>query len=604
MTQDLSNLAFSHPTQNLVIEAAPGCGKTTFAADRCKGLLFYADDPINPDQILVISFSRAAVAVTKSRLRDYSINFPGCENIFCITTDSLIGFVISMATANGLDLGYYSGYEGRAECLYEHTRGDYGQPSKDFVIDFFGSKYKHIVIDEAQDIWTAKKNWLLSLIRVFSGSIGFTVLGDRYQEIYNWEDNDETSLLADIIEGTLSMGFISATLRKSHRFLNEGLKDKVEGFRELLEIQDLASFKEKLISNPINLSNGLTHIGASAIPATDEVYLFRANIDCLAEFLRLKSRRVSCALALKAASKYYHPVLGILFSGLQDQVIDSVTLYHLALGKIDILQKLGPFDADMVVNMIIGDQGQFDISDVHLVLARHEESLVMDRIGKSLRVFGSIHSYKGREANTVNLVIPKWFARQVKTDQKAALVYYVGASRARHTLNTLILDTERYDYSERGRAYKTCGSKCTMEFGSSNDYEVDLEQCERTHGTIGAYMDYLGSKSFSNMNVIARRRSEKEPLLDLLSSEHRKYLATVSENFILDVRTVFPGFPFPLGFNGILYLGSRTVISNGSQQDNCRRIRPSDFIENRNSCSDDLRIQLFPILRGVVDLKW
>ncbi|GEM_PF-1234519 len=173
-----------------IVNAGPGTGKTWTLIEKLLYLTTTRD--VDPDQILVLCFSRAAVEVIRDRLKNEAKkNRTGFEwNRFEIRTfDSFATLMISelMKMREADEEGILSdvlpdsytldgqSYDERIqkaiETLEKHSD----------VLD-----YSHIIVDEVQDLVGVRAQLVLTLLKVCPENCGFTLFGDSCQAIYDY----------------------------------------------------------------------------------------------------------------------------------------------------------------------------------------------------------------------------------------------------------------------------------------------------------------------------------------------------------------------------------------------------------------------------------
>ena len=176
------HVAEAPPESRLIVTAAAGQGKTEVVLARLESL---AQDGVDvQSNVLVLSFSRAAVDAVRRRLRR-----TGRASVTVRTFDSFAAKVI-------LDVGELDGvrgFEGRIRKATELIAA--GEADVDHI--------EHLVLDESQDLVGDRAEMVLALLEKLP-DVGFTVLGDPLQGIYDFQlDKD-----------------VSVSKRTSHEFLD------------------------------------------------------------------------------------------------------------------------------------------------------------------------------------------------------------------------------------------------------------------------------------------------------------------------------------------------------------------------------------------------
>lgn len=184
-----------NPEQKAVIEAAtddwllvvagPGTGKTQVAAMRLVHLL---NSGLQPAQILVLSFSRSAVAtltrrIAGMRLAD-DVLMEDLRHLAIRTFDSWTFRMLRQGGGVVANLLARS-YDGNISALTDALADD---SNTDIALQLKG--IRHVIVDEFQDLPGVRAQMVIELLsrlnRADTRKVGFTVLGDPAQAIYRF----------------------------------------------------------------------------------------------------------------------------------------------------------------------------------------------------------------------------------------------------------------------------------------------------------------------------------------------------------------------------------------------------------------------------------
>ena len=172
--------------QRCIVNAGPGTGKTYTLIEKIIHMINVAD--IEPDRILVLCFSRAAIAVIRERLEaaeDEGRLDSTWRKIDIRTFDSFCTYMIALVIEDQPNLfpDYHleqESYEERIETgisILEKVEG---------LLD-----YDHVIIDEVQDLVGCRAKLVLTILQCISDNCGFTVLGDYCQALYDYLADDQ-----------------------------------------------------------------------------------------------------------------------------------------------------------------------------------------------------------------------------------------------------------------------------------------------------------------------------------------------------------------------------------------------------------------------------
>jgi len=177
----------------LLVVAGPGTGKTQVAAMR---LVHILNSGLQPAQILVLSFSRSAVAtltrrIAGLRLADEAL-MEDLRHLAIRTFDSWTFRMLRQGGSAVPDLLSRS-YEENIVAL-TNALADYA----DADIDSRLKGIRHVIVDEFQDLPGVRARMVIELLSRLNPEqtqrVGFTVLGDPAQAIYRFADRTSDHL--------------------------------------------------------------------------------------------------------------------------------------------------------------------------------------------------------------------------------------------------------------------------------------------------------------------------------------------------------------------------------------------------------------------------
>ncbi|KQX52758.1 MULTISPECIES: UvrD-helicase domain-containing protein [unclassified Streptomyces] len=164
----------------LLVTAGAGSGKTHTVVRRLDSLVGHVDpdEALEAGEILVLSFSRAAVRELRDRNARHGDR---AERVRVQTFDSW---------AYQLLAGAYPDDDWRARSFDERIRAATAAIEKGAVEAGQLGAPSHVVIDEAQDLVGDRRDLVEALLDRFQRSCGFTVVGDSAQGIYGFQIED------------------------------------------------------------------------------------------------------------------------------------------------------------------------------------------------------------------------------------------------------------------------------------------------------------------------------------------------------------------------------------------------------------------------------
>lgn len=157
-----------------LVTAQAGAGKTHTLVRRLDRLV--AEEGVSAGEILVLTFSRAAVRELKNRLAQYG---DAARNVRAQTFDSWALDLLRQVDAQGewADRSFDDRIEGAQKAI-ESGQAD----------ELYEEDLRHVVIDEVQDLVGIRRNLVETLLERYD--CGFTVVGDPAQSIYGFTIDD------------------------------------------------------------------------------------------------------------------------------------------------------------------------------------------------------------------------------------------------------------------------------------------------------------------------------------------------------------------------------------------------------------------------------
>ncbi|WP_030381799.1 MULTISPECIES: UvrD-helicase domain-containing protein [unclassified Streptomyces] len=169
----------------VLVTAGAGSGKTHTLIRRLDALMSREEDALEAREILVLSFSRAAVRELKDRISRHAEQ---ARRVRAQTFDSWAYSLLTSAYPDE-DWGRYGFDERIRQAEDAITKGavEAGEPGAP----------AHVVIDEVQDLVGDRRNMVETLLDHFQDSCGFTVVGDPAQAIYGFQVSDPDARAAE-----------------------------------------------------------------------------------------------------------------------------------------------------------------------------------------------------------------------------------------------------------------------------------------------------------------------------------------------------------------------------------------------------------------------
>lgn len=487
---DQIEVILEDPTSWQLVIAGPGTGKSAVA---CQRVAFLVDEGIPPSRILLVSFTRTAVAELRDRIVSYAIDRDLARGARISTIDShawslRVGFDDEPIPRSSGDEFYDLNIERVVE-LFRSKQPD--------LIDFMQG-LEHLIIDEAQDVVGLRADLVIEMLQSLAKGCGVTILADPAQAIYGFTTDEENSTsavsLLERLESDSPRKLTVRELEKIHRIHDKGLVDVFQKTREQVDQADNPSGHVDRVLTIIRETCG-TNLGATSYenvakflePLQNDsvLVLFRRRADVLFASSFCSQAGLRHRLRMSGAPIVIKPWLGWLL-GECDQAI---------LG-IDDFERLWDQRTVLAPAVFEGESRDESWALLHRVAAAHRpESIdliqlrrVLSRsrppvevcfpdLGNAGPILGTIHASKGREADTVLLIMPGTY-RGYKGQNNSEIifeegrVYYVGATRARKALIAAGNSPPIVNYLDTRRIYRRVSdTRIQLEIGRDGDVD-------------------------------------------------------------------------------------------------------------------------------------
>lgn len=218
LTDDQATVVTADPGSRVLVLAGPGTGKTEVLARR---LVYLLGRGLRPSQLLVLSFSRNAVKNVNDRVRRLSdideAMMMELRHLVVRTFDSWSFRVLRQTGESSADL-LSGSHTGSIAKLVEKLRGE----SCERVLEHL-EHIRHVIVDELQDLSGWRGELVMELLRQLcpkeKKSVGFTLLGDPAQAIYNFglrgTEEDGSKYTAENLLGDIRRDYDGLLLEKS-----------------------------------------------------------------------------------------------------------------------------------------------------------------------------------------------------------------------------------------------------------------------------------------------------------------------------------------------------------------------------------------------------
>lgn len=411
-------------TARAVIKAAAGTGKTHTLAGRLMWLVENQGLSVG-DQVLVLSFSRAAVAELRRRISglDGDARYAGAA-----TFDSFATRIISAAGRDSSGIVAMD-YTSRIRAAVGLLSGAQVLPGELQLV-------QHVLVDEIQDLVGARADLVMALLE--RAGTGFTLFGDSAQAIYDHQEDrlPRSPDLYSRVQRRYPADVMSLGLTHDYRSLTPQA-NRVAGVGACLRLPDVDQESATHQLRSILLSLPTVKIAAARRMLTrgeDEVnaFLTRTNGEALLLSRALFDASVPHRYQRRGEEKAAPDWIGKLVAGLTETQLTSA-MFDERLAAI-----APPLPADP--NMLYGSlkalsPGRGHAIDLQRVADRVREQNLpedMNAVAPASVVVSTIHRAKGLEFDRVLLTEPAH--NQTADVAEENRVMYVALSRARREI--------------------------------------------------------------------------------------------------------------------------------------------------------------------------
>ena len=444
---------------DMIVIAPPGTGKTHVLVERIAYLVGCGKSANPLAEILVLSFTRSAVAELRKRLAAKVAAGGDGEMLYAKirTFDSLATQLLK------LDLGpgaIESGFEQRIEQFNAKIR-DNSLPNAEGEL----SKVRFLLVDEVQDLNGPRAEMVLELARRVSEAGGCSLfLGDPAQAIYDFADNHgqvsltSVQFLENLIHGEYSgQPPRRVEFSQYRRFETPEILDFVHSARSAMGENGLSPDGAQLDELLRSLGKQLPLSDLAALAATPgrKALLTRTNLEAYWLWDYCRREGIPVHLWRGAMGNFWPGWIGRLALGFQSKVMsqgmalkrwNSHIAAHVRLSfaeAMDFLHEQGILDSA---------SGQISISELNYLIGNSAPVQEADDSSEHI-VISTIHRSKGLEFENVFLYAPSDGTLGKGGDE--VRVVYVAATRAKQHLKLLSRNSSIVRQGQKNSSY--CG---------------------------------------------------------------------------------------------------------------------------------------------------
>lgn len=481
-TDEQNRVINAPPQTRLLVEAGPGTGKTAVACARVAKLL--REDDLNPSSILMVSFTRTAVAEMKNRIRLWADS--GRVNAVNICTLDRAAFQFGIGCGQRFEELMGSFDDNIQAALDKFTEGN------PLLVEYV-SGFEHVIIDEAQDLIGPRSDLAILLLRSLRPETGATIFADAAQAIYGFTTDVDGSpqRKKHFLQSfdAAANGFKPAPLTKIHRTSDPQILNLFTDSRHTLTAP-----------HPSNISHvqKIIDVAAAAAPCEgDEVKELPLEDGDLLLYRKRASALMHAAwcpklfrFRLPAHPPALFPWLALVFSSFSEPLISRTQFAAKwnAGVSTDLSDGFTVDTAWVLLHRFAGNRDDVDVTRLRTKLSLPHPPVEFCQLdyGGTGPIFSTIHASKGREADRVFLMLPRnldYLEDNENMDpEEEARVFYVGSTRVRKQflrgIAQTLVRTRRLEKSSE-RVIQLCAvDKLKFQAGLARDFD-DLAPISR-----------------------------------------------------------------------------------------------------------------------------
>ena len=553
--------------ERMLINAGPGTGKTWAMTERFIHLLESGE--VEPEEILILCYTRSAVAVAQKRLRQaIESGKIGTEaaNIEIRTLDSFATSLLLYLVAENseylpadFDLSRRN-YDSRISLVVSILRKDDCEVMHN---------YQCIFVDEMQDIVSVRAELLLALLKALPGTAGANLLGDSCQAIYDYSVQQCEIGSRDLYRKICKTyhQFRTYSFSENHRMSPE-LQRKLAPLRKAVlqnntdAVMDISQAIRADLDNELQLDKIDAEYITELTEAGSVAFLTRSNIQALMLSASLNERHIRHTLQLRSQlSNVYASWIGHVFYDYEAQTISEEEFCaRFCQVEPELSGRALEFWYALQETQQTFDKNRYDVSELLRGILRCPCSKLFypdTFMNPEQVVVSNIHRVKGDEFDKV-YILDKVLDLDPGEDSPdmEARVLYVGMTRAKNELGILcglkknpyykprIYPDRHFTYRKPSKsAFKSLGKKNTagrsklasIEFGLDNDINFDdfaksdIQKCfKRNNVAVGSSM------------ILKRQKTDGDSVVYyLMDDDEQVSFGEVPARFVKDYCTLY-----------------------------------------------------------------
>ena len=416
--------------RNFLVLAPPGTGKTYTLIERLVYAITKSSGEVDAGELLVLSFTRAAVGEIRERIAKAIVN--GAPNsLRYVQVKTFDAYATWLLNDGGYDVAGKT-YDARIQLL----TGELKSVRLRQVTDRIG-RSRYLFVDEIQDLVGVRADMVFEMVkRILASKGSVTLLGDPHQSLNDYQirgNQTDSSEFLEKVQSHLAGGLEQLELEESHRYETSEMKQLAAAAKKLLDNSSLtAAEKLNLLVKLIPKVTQEELIKNFKNESTNAL-LCRKNSEVYQWFNWHQEQGNKCTVNAGAIGRPWSAWIGQAIMHYQSDVITHEQLLNRLSSNGD--DGLAPAEEELdefFLNEPLMRRNTINLEDLAFRLKYLSPAKKGDEAANSL-ILSTVHKAKGLEYKNVVAIQP---SPKNITDEEVR-VLYVAITRAKRSISML-----------------------------------------------------------------------------------------------------------------------------------------------------------------------
>jgi len=418
--------------RNFLVLAPPGTGKTHTLIERLVYAITKSYGEVDAGELLVLSFTRAAVGEIRDRIAKAIAN-GAPDSLRYVRVRTFDAYATWLLNDGGYDLAGKT-YDARIELLTKALKAISLRQATDRI-----GRSRYLFVDEIQDLVGERADMVFELIkRILTNKGSVTLLGDPHQSIndYQIEGKDNQTDSAEFlgkVQNHLAGSLERFKLEESHRY-------------ETPEMKLLAAEAKTIVDNGQRTAKDKLNLLVELIPkVTQELLienfktgsidalLVRSNGEVFQWFNWHQEQGNACMVNTGANGRPWPPWIGQAIMHYQSSVMTRDQLLNRSSCNVENGLVVSEEELDeLLLNERLIMRNTINLDDLAFRLKHLSPVKKGDEANKGL-IVSTVHKAKGLEYKNVVVI---WPSKKEISDEEVR-VLYVAITRAKRSISLL-----------------------------------------------------------------------------------------------------------------------------------------------------------------------